>query len=67
MGTRSVVTGASMLVALAIAGVALYNTQQKRDRAATTAPKTTTDTTHGRPRPRRDRSTRFRLRGAESW
>ena len=67
MGTRSVVTGASMLVALAIAGVALYNTQQKRDRAATTAPKTTTDTTHAAAPPAAYRSTRFRPRGAESW
>ena len=34
-----------MLVALAIAGVTLYNTQQKRDQAAATAPKPA-DTTH---------------------
>jgi len=45
MATRSVVTGASMVVALAIAGVALYNSQQKRQQEAA-APKTTTDTTH---------------------
>jgi serine/threonine-protein kinase len=46
LATRNIVTGASMLVALAIAGVALYNTQQKRERAATPPPKTTADTTH---------------------
>jgi len=46
MGTRSIVTGASMVVALAIAGVVLYNSQQKRQQEATTAPKTTADTTH---------------------
>jgi len=45
MGTRSIVTGASMLVALAIAGVALYNSQQKREQAVPTAPKPA-DTTH---------------------
>jgi serine/threonine-protein kinase len=39
MGRRSLVTGATMLVALAIAGVTLYNTQQKREQAAATVPK----------------------------
>jgi serine/threonine protein kinase len=45
MATRSIVTGAIMLVALAIAGVALYTMQQEREHAA--APKTTpVDTAH---------------------
>jgi len=46
MARRSIVTGASMLVALAIAGVTLYNSQQKREQAATTAPNPPVDTTH---------------------
>jgi serine/threonine protein kinase len=47
MATRSIMTGAIMLVALAIAGVALYNNaQQRREQAAATAPKTPADTTH---------------------
>jgi serine/threonine-protein kinase len=44
MGTRSIVTGASMLVALAIAGVELYNSPQKRDQAV--SPSKPADTTH---------------------
>jgi len=45
MGRRSIVTAASMLVALAIAGVALYTSQQKREQTAATAQKTPADTT----------------------
>ncbi len=44
--TRSIVTGAIMLVALAIAAVALYTMQQKRGQVAATSTKTTADTTH---------------------
>jgi serine/threonine-protein kinase len=52
IATRNIVTGAIMLVALAIAGVALYTTQQKREQAAATAPKkTVADTTHAAPPP----------------
>src|SRR5689334_265649 len=45
MGRRSIVTGATMLVALAIAGVALFN-QQKGQQQPTTVTKPTADTTH---------------------
>ena len=47
MATRGIVTGAIMLVALAIAGVALYNQQRReqQQQAAATAPKPA-DTTH---------------------
>jgi hypothetical protein len=46
LATRNIVTGATMLVALAIAGVTLYTAQQKREQAAATTPKTPADTTH---------------------
>ncbi|HEV8217172.1 MAG TPA: hypothetical protein VGP95_15095, partial [Gemmatimonadaceae bacterium] len=45
MATRGVVTGAIVVVALAIAGVALFN-QQKGQQQPTTVTKPTADTTH---------------------